>query len=1161
MIKPRATDDQLAFLAGGGEMGERIRAFDWSKTSLGPPESWPQSLRSAVRTLLASKAQIILFWGPQFLTLYNDAYRPVFGGKHPGVLGLPGHESWRELWQVGLKDLLGGVVQTGEAYWASDRLFVVERFGYREETYFDVSYDPVLDDTGRVGGVFCIVSETTARVIGPRRLRTLRELSARTTEEARSAEDACQAAVAILGANRHDVPFSLIYLLAPDGTRARLAGAAGLPEGSPAAPREIDLAAPAAATFTWPLRAVLEGGKTEVVAGVDSSLGALTGGVWPEPPHTALVLPIAQSRQDRPAGFLVAGASPRRPLDEHYHGFFDLVATQVATALANARAYEQEKKRAEALAELDRAKTAFFSNVSHEFRTPLTLMLGPIEDLLSHGTELSAAARTQLEVVHRNGLRLLRLVNTLLDFSRIEAGRVGAAYQATDLAALTAELASVFRAAVERAGLRLIVDCPALAEPVFVDRDMWEKIVLNLLSNAFKFTFAGQIEVRLREGACGAPLDEAAGPLRRCATLTVRDTGTGIPAAEMPRLFERFHRIQSAQARTHEGSGIGLALVQELVKLHGGSIVAASTPGQGTTFTVEIPLGSAHLPSAQVGDSAALPSTGTGAASYVEEALRWLPGHDRGADQLGAELPGANETVAGAPVPAQAQGDNRPSVLVADDNADMRGYILRLLAARYQINAVADGDAALAAARERLPDLILTDVMMPRLDGFGLLRELRADPRTRDVPVIMLSARAGEESRVEGMEAGADDYLIKPFSARELLARVGAHVQMARLRREAAEALRADDRRKDEFLATLSHELRNPLAPVKNSLEVLRRSKGNAELIEQCCALIDRQVSQMVRLVDDLLDLSRIKRNKLDLRREKVDLAATIQRAVEACRPLVDRAEHELDVAVPAEPIFLQADSARLVQVFSNLLSNACKFTERRGRIRLSVEPRDAHVQVRIKDNGIGIPASMLSSVFEMFTQVDRGREHSRGGLGIGLALVKRLVELHDGAVTAHSDGQGKGSEFTVRLPLHAENQEPRVREPDGEPVRTKARRILVVDDNKDAAASLAMLFTIAGEQAQTVHDGMEAVQRAATFRPDIILLDLGLPRLSGYDACRAIREQSWGKQIVIVALTGWGQEEDRRRSKEAGFDGHLVKPVDYAALTNLLAELAPAEG
>jgi len=452
----------------------------------------------------------------------------------------------------------------------------------------------------------------------------------------------------------------------------------------------------------------------------------LPRGPWPEPVKHAAILKLA-TRANETYGYLVCGLSARRKFDDDYRDFVRLVGANISGALAGVRALEDERRRAEQLAELDRAKTAFFSNVSHEFRTPLTLMLGPLEDLLSRSESLPPDDRALLAVTQRNGVRLLRLVNTLLDFARIEAGRAQASYQPTDLCVLTAELASNFRSACERVGISLVVDCPQLPEPIYVDREMWEKIVLNLLSNAFKFTFEGEIAIRIRDAGSGIDL-------------AVSDTGTGIPPDELPRMFERFHRVENARGRSHEGSGIGLALVSELVKLHGGSIAVDSALGQGTTFLVRIPKGTAHLPAERLRASTASAAAASprGAEAYVAEALEWLP-----------DVP---QTLA----PRQ----DLPRVLLADDNADLREYARRLLSEQYQVHVVADGQAAFEAARELRPDLIISDVMMPRLDGFGLIREVRADPQLRATPIILLSARAGEESRIEGLDRGADDYLV-----------------------------------------------------------------------------------------------------------------------------------------------------------------------------------------------------------------------------------------------------------------------------------------------------------------------------------------------------------------------------------------------------------------
>ena len=373
-------------------------------------------------------------------------------------------------------------------------------------------------------------------------------------------------------------------------------------------------------------------------------------------------------------------------------------------------------------------------------------------------------------VAHRNALRLLKLVNTLLDFSRIEAGRVQAAYEPVNLCELTTDIASVFRSAIEKAGLKFTVDCEPIPEPVYVDREMWEKIVLNLLSNAFKFTFQGEIAVRLR--AAGKRVE-----------LSVQDTGVGIPEDQLTRVFERFHRIENTRARSHEGTGIGLALVQELVKLHGGHVMAESVYESGSTFRVTIPLGRAHLPEERIGGQRSLASTALVRESWLDEAVHWLPSQSGAADEH-ADVPLLPSRSAAA---GSGDGRRRDVVLVADDNADMREYLVELLRREYEVHAVRDGMTAIEEAKRLRPALILTDIMMPRLDGFGVLRAIRSDEELRSVPVILVSARAGEEARVEGLEAGADDYLVKPFTARELQARVSTHLRMARMRREAAE--------------------------------------------------------------------------------------------------------------------------------------------------------------------------------------------------------------------------------------------------------------------------------------------------------------------------------------------------------------------------------------
>jgi len=779
----RATNPALDLLLPAGEMGELVRSLDWSATPLGAPENWSPALRAVVPILLANRFPQLLWWGPEYISIYNDAYRPILGRKHPWGLGRPVRDCWSEIWDI-LKPLIDTPFKGGPATWSEDIELQINRAEFIEETHFTVAYSAVPDDTapGGIGGVLATVHEITEKVVGQRRISVLRDLGARTAE-ARTAEEACVISAAMLKPHTKDIPFALLYLADASGTQARIAASCGVDEGADIRPPFIHLHdANGESSPWWPIAAAHRTGQMQVVEDLSSRFAAVPPGPWPDPPQCAAIVPIRSHVAHQTAGFLIAGLSSRLQFDEGYQSFLELATTQIATAIANAQVYEEERKRAEALAEIDRAKTAFFSNVSHEFRTPLTLLLGPLEDALSnsHGI-LPMGAAASLTVSHRNALRLLKLVNTMLDFSRIEAGRAQACYRPADLAPLTAELASNFQSLCQKAGLRLMVHCtaPTPDEPAYVDRDMWEKIVLNLLSNAFKFTLQGEIEVRLE-------------PADGQALLTVRDTGVGIPFEELPRMFQRFHRVEDSRGRTHEGTGIGLALVQELVKLHGGTVSVASVMGQGSTFRVAIPLGKAHLDPGRVGKAPEVDSTSVTPAAFVEEALRWLPDEP----QRDRQVPDRPDEGAlpGKPAAEAERLKEKSRILCADDNADMRAYVGRLLGDRFEVAAVSDGMAALDAARARKPDLVLSDVMMPRLDGFGLLRELRADPQLCETPVILLSARAGEEARIEGMEARADDYLIKPFSARELLALVESHLKMSRFRHEATEAVRQAER-------------------------------------------------------------------------------------------------------------------------------------------------------------------------------------------------------------------------------------------------------------------------------------------------------------------------------------------------------------------------------
>ena len=737
----------VPLFGGDEEMARVMAAHDWTDSPLGPPDTWPPLLQTMVRLILASRFSMWLGWGPDLGFLYNQAYaRDTLGVKHPWALGRPAREVWSEIWDdIGPR--IRSVMTTGESTWDQALLLFLERSGYREETYHTFSYSPVSEPDGTIVGMLCVVTEETQRVISERRMATLRDLASELSE-ARTEPAVFEAVTRQIERNPEDLPFTLTYMFEPGGT-ARLACSTGIRAGDAAAPELMAVTDPAP---LWPLARVVAEGGSVLLDGLGRRPVEVPSGAWPDPPAQAIMVPLGEGSQSTPSGVFVAGLNPYRAFDHSYQGFAELVAASIAAAVSGARAYDAERFRAESLAELDRAKTEFFSNVSHEFRTPLTLITAPVDDALNDDlSPLSAAQRARMEVVQRNARRLRRLVNDMLDFARIEGGRLQAETVPTDLVQFTHDVALSFAPVIERAGLGFGFEAGPINRPVHVDREMWEKVVLNLLSNALKFTLEGGIRLVLREEAEGV-------------ALTVTDTGVGISEEHQSHLFERFYRAPRSAARSHEGTGIGLALVAELARLHGGSVSVASTEGEGSAFTVRVPFGS---PSGLVAASQLESSL----SAYLDEALQWIAPEP---DSLGEHR--AFTGVAG-----------QSTVLVVDDNPDMRGYLARLLEPYWTIRVAADGAEALESVRAERPDLVLTDVMMPRLDGFGLLATLRAEPDTATIPVVFLSARAGEEAAVEGLAAGADDYLVKPFSGLELLARVRANLELAGLRnRDAA---------------------------------------------------------------------------------------------------------------------------------------------------------------------------------------------------------------------------------------------------------------------------------------------------------------------------------------------------------------------------------------
>lgn len=1212
--------NELDWLSGGGEMGKLIRSMDWSQNALGPIENWPQSLKTAVSLCLSSTFPINIAWGPEHVQIYNDAYRPICGALHPASMG----SKFKECWASALP-VVGAHFDRafdGEGTYIPNQRMFLERYGYLEESFMTFSFSPIRDESGKVGGIFHPISESTDKMLSSRRTQVIRDLAI-LLNEAKSTEEIYQLALKGMKDFELDIPFIHFY---EDKKFKVGVGLSSNLDFTPFLDRKI-------------------------VEDLSGKYGDFTSGPYEAAPNRAMILPISPPGAENPIAHIVVGVSACRDLDQDYLSFYDMLNTTFTTAFANVLAFEEEQKRARALAEIDKAKTAFFSNVSHEFRTPLTLILGPLEDTLRETLEVKQ--RERLEVTHRNATRLLKLVNSLLDFSRIEAGRIEASYEPTDISNFTRELASLFRSATEKAGLDLIIRTDNLKGQYFVDKEMWEKIILNLISNAYKFTFSGAITVEVNEVMGGA-------------RIAVSDTGIGVSLEEVPRLFERFHRVQGAKSRTHEGTGIGLALVHELVNLHGGEIKASSEVGKGTSFEIFIPEGSGHLPIEKINISKKLESTSVKISAFLDEAQHWE--HKNHTREEGAVH---SERV----------------VLLVDDNSDMRDYVGSILKEKWKVISAGDGQEALEILQLNKVDLVLTDVMMPVLDGFGLLKKIRNHDHLKSIPVIMLSARAGEESKIEGLDAGADDYLVKPFSAKELLSRVGSVLSINEVRSEAltkfksmfdhasvnialvtlkgeildvnqafvqstgydkeevlgkpfalithpddvssnletfrkvstgeipsalfekrylkknggvmwvqtgisvyydennrpmhviaisqniedrkrseAEAISANQA-KSEFLANMSHEIRTPLGAILGYLDLMKNRNLGREKLENYISVIDRNSEQLLKIVDDILDLSKVEAGKLTLERIDFNFLGMIADLYSSME--VRAREKKIDFkfeALSLLPPQVISDSVRLRQILMNVIGNAIKFTDQ-GFVKVMISFHKDELVFDVTDTGRGISEVQSKSLFKPFTQADTSTTRHFGGTGLGLSLSRRLAQAFDGDFKLVSSELGAGSHFRVNVKVELPKGSTLVKvssfndhefaglyQDDINGDLYDGMKVLLVEDTLDNQILIRTYLERVGVEVVLASNGMEALEKIKSLIFDLVLMDIQMPGIDGYEATQRIR--SLGIKTPIVALTAHAMTEEREKALKKGFSGFLTKPISKVNLYDLLGGL-----
>ena len=1150
---PRASRGlpEAAFeLPAGDPAAERIRRFDWSRTSLGPFAGWPATLRLAVRTMLANPQPSCLWWGPDRVNIPNEACLPLFGAAGATALGVPARAAWGEAWRD-LDPRVERAIQDGEAFSTLPLALSIDHAGVASEAHYAVTGVPIGGDDGRVMGVLATFADATAAVLAARELALLRKIVER-VRGARSMPQVCECVARALASDPYDFPFAGLYLPDDESVRLELTGAAGIAPGDALMPKSLALEGSA----PWPAADVLRAQQPRIVPLPERPFGQVPSGPWSRPPQHVALLPLGHG------ALCVAALNPFRALDESHRQFLEVAGAQVGAALASAHALDEERRRVES------------ENLARERRAGERRYRELVENMPAAVYTTDAEGRLLL---WNRAASDLWGREPVAGMERYCGAHLLFTPQGEKLRLEESPIAQVLQGATAPPGNEVVIERPdgavrhVIANPAAL-RDEHGRIVgaVNMLID-ISARKASEAELASTKDELAAQVES----LTRLHDLSLKLGGMTQVRPAMQAILDTAVEAQGAVS--------GFMWLHDRAK---GELVVEAARGFDGERAVLFNRVSADAKGGSAGNAFARRArwvvTDVEAdplfAPYLDAARRagFRAIHSTPIITRGGDLLGVLSVHFGRRY-NPSQRDRQVADVCARHAADAIEALRSQEALRESerlYRAIGESinygvwTADAAGNTTYLSDsfLRLVGLSLDEARGGKGYAVVHPDDREEFTARWQEAVRGGaasfdHEFRVRSADGRYCSLLSRGSPVRDeagnVVAWAGINLDIQRLKQVENE-LRELDQRKDEFLATLAHELRNPLAPLRNGLEVMRLASANPATVEKARSMMERQLAQMVRLVDDLLDVSRVSRGKIELRRERVPLVTILRNAIETSQPLMNERRHDLVTAIPRDRIVVDADVTRLSQVFWNLLNNAAKYTEPGGRIELGVRIDGGEVEVSIRDNGIGIPPDMQSRVFDIFTQVDRSLEKSQGGLGIGLSIAKRLVEMHGGRIAVASGGHGQGSEFIVRLPAVVESAQERPGNDTGAHPRPGGprRRILIADDNPDSASTLSIMLEVLGNEVRVTHDGEAAVAAAEEFEPDMILLDIGMPKLNGYGACQRIRQAPWGSRPLIVALTGWGQDADKHRSKEAGFDRHLVKPVEPAMLEKLIRSL-----